>query len=113
MSQAVMKLLLITTFIGLPIFAWLLVRFRRDRIKDWRANAKALLGGSLIGIPIVFLLYKARGYTVQDTWDFLTWYGGGFLYHFAILYLWIFLFKRISPEATAGGGSGKYGEVSK
>ena len=113
MSQAVIQLLLITTFIVLPILALLLVRFQRNRIKNWRVSAKTLLGGSLIGIPIVFLLYNARGYTVQDTWDFLMWYGGGFLYHSVILYLWIFLFKRLLPEATDGDVSGKFGEVPK
>lgn len=108
MDQAVIQLLLITTFIVLPIFAWFMVRFQPDRVKDWRTSAKVALKGTLIGIPIAFLLNKVRWHSVQDTLDFLTWYGVGFLYHFTVLYLWIALFKRIFPEATATNGSAKY-----
>lgn len=94
MSRSVVEVLLIATFIVFPLFAWVMLHFLPNRVANWRKHARALVLGTLLGVPLVFLLYKMRGYTVQQTWDFVIPYVSGFFYFDAIFLLWISLFKR-------------------
>lgn len=95
MNKSVIELLTLTTLIVLPLLAWFVVHSPLKRV--WRGiRIRDLLVGAALGIPVVFLLYALRGYSVNDTWHFLVWYGGGFLYHWVVLSLWIRLFRRIS-----------------
>ncbi len=95
MNRSVVEILLIATFVVFPIFAWVMLRFLPNRVANWRRYVRNWILGTIVGVPLVFLLYKIRGYTVQQTWDFVIPYASGSFYFLAIHLLWIALFKRL------------------
>jgi len=89
---------IIATFIIMPLYAWLLVKYKHRSIYDWKQKTIRMSLGVLIGaaLLIAYYLIEQRGIPIKNITKIVV----IFLYFLFILDIWLLVIKRwrLPPE---------------